>query len=81
MLKMFIEKGFNPGEQEVKGMIKDARSALLKMKPDYTVEFIWLMAEYKAGVRDHIEELIRTPSIKGILFQHQARIRELIDSF
>jgi len=64
-----------------KGMIKDARSALLKMKPDYTVEFVWIMAEYRAGVREHIEELIRTPSIKGILFQHQARMRELIASF
>ncbi len=41
--------------------IGEARRSLLKMKPDYTVEFIWIMSKYKASKREDIEELIRTP--------------------
>ena len=63
-----------------KGIIKDARAVLLKMKPDYTVEFIWIMVQYKASNRECIEELIRTPSIKSVLFDYQEKIKELLDA-
>lgn len=68
-------------EPHEKGNIKDARSSLLKMKPDYTVEFIWIMSQYKASSKECIENLIRTPSIKKVIFDHQARIKELLNSF
>lgn len=58
--------------------IGDARRSLLKMKPDYTVEFIWIMSKYKACKREDIEELIRTPSIRSLISQHQSRINELL---
>lgn len=64
-----------------KATIKDARQPLLKMMPDYTVEFIWIMSEYKASKRAHIEDLIRTPSIKTVVFEHKSRIKDLLDKF
>lgn len=61
--------------------IGDARRSLLKMKPDYTVEFIWIMSKYNATTRENIEELIRTPSIRSVVNQHMVRINELLNNF
>jgi len=58
--------------------IVDARRSLLKMKPDYTVEFIWIMTKYNACKREDIEELIRTPSIRSLISQYKSRINELL---
>jgi ankyrin repeat protein len=58
--------------------INDTRRSLLKMKSDYTVEFIWIMSKYKACRREDLEELIRTPSMKKLLYPHQQRIKELL---
>jgi len=62
---------------EDRSQIGDARRSLLKMKPDYAVEFIWIMSKYNASTRENIEELIRTPSIRSVVHQHMARIYEL----
>ena len=42
--------------------IAEARRALLRLIPDYTVEFIWIMARYETCRRKDLEELIRTPA-------------------
>lgn len=55
-----------------------ARKSLLKLIPDYTVEFIWIMAKYKACSLEHIQDLIRTPAIKGHIKSHSARVEELL---
>jgi len=60
--------------------INDARRALLKMRADYTVEFIWIMSQYKACCREDIQQLMRTPAIKALCSQHLAIIEELIES-
>lgn len=60
--------------------IGEARRSLLKMKPDYTIEFIWIMSKYDACKREDIEELIRTPSIRALISQHMARINGLLKS-
>jgi hypothetical protein len=64
-----------------KDEISHARRSLMKMSPDYSVEFIWIMSKYKACARDHIEELIRTPSIRALVSGHLPRIVELLDAF
>jgi hypothetical protein len=61
--------------------ISDARRSLLKMKPDYTVEFIWIMSKYNACRHEDIEELIRTPSIRSLISQHRSRIDEMMEAF
>jgi hypothetical protein len=61
--------------------ISDARRSLLKMKPDYTVEFIWIMSKYNASRREDIEELIRTPSMRSLISQHRSRIDEFLKHF
>ncbi|MFO7557332.1 MAG: hypothetical protein R6X10_00765 [Desulfobacterales bacterium] len=58
--------------------ISDARHSLLKMNPDYTVEFIWIMSKYNACKRKDIEELIRTPSIRSLIYQYMERVNELL---
>lgn len=60
--------------------INDARRSLLKMTADYTVEFIWIMATYRACDKNSILQLIRTPSIKRHIHQHQSRIDELVEN-
>ena len=61
--------------------VNDARRALLKMKPDYTVDFIWIMSKFSASTRKNIEQLIRTPTMRALLSAHQARIKELVEAF
>jgi hypothetical protein len=43
------------------------RRSLIKMTPDYTVEFIWIMAKNQACTRDAISDLLRTPAIKAVV--------------
>lgn len=64
-----------------KDEISHARRSLMKMSPDYSVEYIWIMSKYKACARDNIEELIRTPAIHALVSGHLPRIAELLDSF
>ena len=61
--------------------ISQARRSLMKMSPDYSLEFIWIMSKYKACARNHIEELIRTPTIRALVSGHLPRIAELLDSY
>ncbi len=56
--------------------IKSARKSLNKMKGEYTVEFISLMARFQAASREDLEELIRTPTIKKIIGKYRRRIDE-----
>jgi hypothetical protein len=60
--------------------INEARRSLLKMSPDYTVEFIWIMSKYNAATRENIEDLIRTPTIRALLYSHLPRINELMEA-
>jgi hypothetical protein len=61
--------------------INDARRTFLKMRDDYTVEFVWIMSKYKACSRENIEQLLRTPAIRRHIAKHQSRIDELLKNF
>lgn len=52
--------------------INEARKSLVKLAPDYTVEFVWIMAKYQACLQYVIAQLLRTPTIT----KHVARFRE-----
>ncbi|MCK4790415.1 MAG: hypothetical protein KAV87_42150 [Desulfobacteraceae bacterium] len=41
--------------------IAEARRSLLRMTPDYTMEFIWIMSKYNACRREDIDELVPAP--------------------
>ncbi|MFC1828042.1 ankyrin repeat domain-containing protein [Thermodesulfobacteriota bacterium] len=60
--------------------IGEARRSLLKMKPDYMVEFIWIMSKYSACKREDIEELIRTPSIRSLISKHSDSVAKMINT-
>lgn len=64
---------------EVKDEINSIRRSLLKMKADYTLEFVWIMAEYQACDRALVEDLLRTQSIKRLTENYTARLRELTE--
>ena len=49
----------------------------LKLIPDYTVEFVWIMAKYQACSRPTIEQLLRTPTITKHVAQFRERLAEL----
>ena len=60
--------------------INDARRSFLKMTPDYTVEFIWIMTKYNASTRENLEQLVRTPTIRALVAAHLPRIHKLVAS-
>jgi hypothetical protein len=59
------------------GEINAARKSFLKLTPDYSVEFVWIMAKYKACSRQVIDQLLRTPTMKRHTTRHSQRINEL----
>jgi hypothetical protein len=61
--------------------IHSARRTLLKIKPDYAVEFIWLLAKFGACPRDRVEALIGTPSMKRHISAHRERVHEFVNSW
>jgi len=59
----------------------DSLRSLLKMSSDYTLEYIWLMSQYKACRRENIEQLIRTPSMRALVSKDLHRLKELMEGF
>ena len=51
--------------------MSSARRSLVYLKPDYTVEFAWIMSKYKACSLEHLQELLRTPTIKAHIAGHR----------
>ncbi len=64
-----------------KNATNSARRSLLKMSPDYTVEFAWIMQKYGGCARDSVSDLIRTPTMKRHLSRHMGRLREILVSW
>lgn len=48
---------------EDKSRISDARKHLLRLTPPYTLEFVWLMQQYRAARRSDVEQLLGTPAM------------------
>jgi len=78
MVHMLIRQGarWEPHRHD----INHARRSLLKMIPDYTVEFVWIMSKYSACSRESIEELLRTAPMRALVSKHLCRIEELVKS-
>jgi ankyrin repeat protein len=63
---------------EEKYAINSARRALLRLKPDYTVEFVWIMSKYQATNLEHIQSLLGTPTMKKHIAAYRPRIQEFL---
>jgi len=79
MIHMVVRHGAK--WQPERESIHRARRALLKMRPDYTVEFIWILAEYGACSREVVDELISGPKMRKLLSGHANRLQEIRESF
>jgi hypothetical protein len=64
-----------------KSEINAVRRALLRMTPDYTVEFVWIMSKYNACKQEDLEKLLRAPALKFLVSKYATRINELQESF
>ena len=58
--------------------VADARRALLKLLPDYTVELVWIMSKYQACSVSDLESVLKTPAMKAHLDKHGGRVSGLI---
>ncbi|WP_437191550.1 ankyrin repeat domain-containing protein [Planctomicrobium sp. SH527] len=63
------------------GQITEARRSLVKMIPDYTLEFIWIMGKFQTCSKEDILNLLRTSRMKLHLNKHQPRLRELLEKW
>ena len=61
--------------------ISSACRALLKLNPDYTVEFVWLLSKFRACSRESVEALISTPSMRRHVSAQSDRIRDILMSW
>ena len=77
MIHLFVDHGARWLPEE-KHQIKDVRRNLLKMKPDYTLEFIWLLQQYRAARRRDLQELLRPPSMTRLLGKERARAEQIV---
>jgi len=58
-----------------------ARRSLLKMIPDYTIEFAWIMKKYGGCSKEDIDALTKTPTMRRHLSRQIGRLREIIDDW
>lgn len=58
--------------------INSARRSLLKMTPDYTPNFIKIMAKFAACSRKHVEQLLKTPTISALISEEQSKIERFL---
>jgi hypothetical protein len=79
MIHMLVKSGAK-WMPEDRYAINDARRSLLKMTPDYTVEFIWILTKYNASTRKNLEQLVRTPTIRVLVSAHLPKINKMIAS-
>lgn len=79
MIHMLARNGAR-WQPEDRRAINDARRSLLKMQPDYVLEFIWIMSEYQACAREDIETLVKASTIRALLSNHKKRLDELLDA-
>ena len=63
---------------ESNSQVNSARKSLVTMKPDYTVEFVWIMAKFQACSREDAEALLRTPKIKKHTLALRERLVEIV---
>lgn len=61
--------------------ISDARRSLVKLTPEYTLEFLWIMSQYKSCTKEVILDLVRTPTMKHHLAKHAERLHELLSKW
>jgi hypothetical protein len=78
MLHMLVAHGAK-WLPEDKHAIADVRKCLSKMKPDYVLEFLWLMKTYGAARRSDVQELLRTPTMARLLGQEREHASCLVD--
>ena len=63
---------------EDKRQVGEVRKSLLKLAPDYTVEFVWIMSKYRACSVQDLEAVLRTPRMKAHLAKHAGCVRLLL---
>ncbi|QEG24851.1 hypothetical protein [Mariniblastus fucicola] len=64
-----------------KSELNSARRSLLKMTPDYTVEFVWILYKFDASEIYIAINLARIPTIKRHIRRLQPRLHELIQNW
>lgn len=79
MIHMLVRKGAR-WEPRDRYDINSARRSLLKMRSDYTMEFVWIMTEYNACSSDAIENLMKTPSMRLHISERYNRYCEIKSS-
>ena len=58
--------------------IRDLRRSMLKLRPPFILEFVWLMQKYRAARRRDVAELLRTPAIRRLLADERDRVDSLV---
>jgi len=79
MMHMLVRNGARWEPEDV-SEINGARRSLLKMKSDYVMEFIWIISEYHACTRKHVETLVKTASMRSLLSKHLNRLDEMLNT-
>jgi hypothetical protein len=79
MIHMVVRHGarWQPEQYE----LNKTRRTLLKMRCDYTMEFVWILTEYRACCRETIEKLLAGPKVRALISNHKNRLDEIMYSF
>ncbi len=77
MLHLLVSRGARWIPQD-RYSLNRIRRSLMALKPDYTVEIVWIMAKYGGCDRTVVEELVKTPAMCGHVAAHGVRITQLV---
>lgn len=78
MIHMVIRHGakWQPEHHEINA----ARRALLKMRPDYTMEFVWILTGYNACDLENLDALLNETRMRRLLAGFKNRLEEMMRS-
>jgi hypothetical protein len=63
------------------GEVNAVRRSLLKLAPEYTVEFVGIMSHFRGTTRESLNALLRPKSIATHIARYQQRVAKLLETW
>jgi hypothetical protein len=61
--------------------IGETRRSLLKMRANYTMEFLWILSEYRSCSQETGGQLMAKPTLRNLVSGRDRRLGEIMASF
>jgi hypothetical protein len=79
VIRLLAERGVRWLPKD-RGEINSVRRALLKLKPEYTAEFVLIMSHHNGSTKDNLATLLKTPTMELHVSKYKTQINKILSS-